>query len=129
MALVDSEAAFAEHCTSVGAPPNVVRALKNSNITACAGLAFACGTRQNPPPHETFREFANTLFATEPSIGEMASFRRIQFEASTLMVAHAKSQVNQDAAGSDAVKENPCGREAAAASRSGGSIGRSQHRG
>ena len=61
MALVDSEAAFTEHCTSVGAPYNVVRALKNLNITTFAGLAFACGKPQNPPSDETFREFANTL--------------------------------------------------------------------
>ena len=107
MALVDSEAVFTEHCASVGAPASVVRALKGSSITTFAGLAFACGTPQNPPSDETFREFANTLFASEPSIGEMASLRRSQFEASTLMAAHVKSQVNQDAAGSDAVRKIP----------------------
>ena len=102
MALVDSEG----HCASVGAPASVVRSLKNAGITTFAGLAFACGTPQNPPSDETCREFANTLFAAGPSIGEMASLR-IQFEASTLMVAHVKSQVNQDAAGSDAVRKIP----------------------
>ena len=117
-----------EHCASVGAPVSVVRALKNASITTFAGLAFACGTPQNPPSDETFREFANAQFAAEPSIGEMASLRRIQFEASTLMVAHVKSQVNQDAAGSDAVRKNPCGREAATSPRPEGSFGWSLHR-
>ena len=107
MALVDSEAAFSEHCASVGAPASVIRALRNAGITTFAGLAFSCGTPQNPPSDETFREFANTVFAAEPSIGEMAALRRIQFEASTLMVAHVKSQVSQDAAGSDAVRKIP----------------------
>ena len=107
MALVDSEAAFSEHCASVGAPASVIRALRSAGITTFAGLAFSCGTPQNPPSDETFREFATTLFAAEPSIGEMAALRRIQFEASTLMVAHVKSQVNQDAAGSDAVRKIP----------------------
>ncbi len=107
MALVDSEAAFSEHCASVGAPASVIRSLKGAGRTTFAGLAFACGAPQNPPSDETFRDFANALFAAEPSIGEMASLRRIQFEASTLMVAHVKSQVNQDAAGSDAIRKIP----------------------
>ena len=47
MALVDSDAAFTEHCTSVGAPASVIRALRRANITTFAGLAFACGTPQN----------------------------------------------------------------------------------
>ena len=53
------------------------------------------------------RTNTTVTLAAEPSIGEMAALRRIQFEASTLMVAHVKSQVNQDAAGSDAVRKIP----------------------
>ena len=107
MALVDSEAAFTQHCSSIGAPASVVTALKNANIVTFAGLAFACGTPQNPPSDESFKEFCNDLFAVEPSIGEISILRRIQFEAATLMVAHVKSQVSQDASGSDAVRKIP----------------------
>ena len=38
MALVDSEAAFSQHCSSIGAPSSVVTALKNANIITFAGL-------------------------------------------------------------------------------------------
>ena len=107
MALVDSEAAFSQHCSSIGAPASVVNALKGANIITFAGLAFACGTPQNPPSDESFKEFCNNLFDVEPSIGEISILRRIQFEASTLMVAHVKSQVSQDASGSDAVRKIP----------------------
>ena len=107
MALVDSEAAFTQHCASVGAPASVVNALKGSNILTFAGLAFACGTPQNPPSDENFKDFATSLFGAEPSIGEISILRRIHFEASTLMVAHVKSQVSQDASGSDAVRKIP----------------------
>ena len=107
MALVDSEAAFSQHCTSIGAPASVINALKGANIVTFAGLAFACGTPQNPPSDDTFKDFCTNLFGVEPSIGEISILRRIQFEASTLMVAHVKSQVSQDASGSDAVRKIP----------------------
>ena len=107
MALVDSEAAFTQHCSSVGAPASVANALKGANIKTFAGLAFACGTPQNPPSDESFKDFATSLFGAEPSIGEISILRRIHFEASTLMVAHVKSQVSQDASGSDAVRKIP----------------------
>ena len=46
MALVDSEAAFSEHCASVGAPASVIRALRNAGITTFAGLAFHVALRK-----------------------------------------------------------------------------------
>jgi len=126
MALVDSEAAFSQHCSSIGAPASVVNALKGANIITFAGLAFACGTPQNPPSDESFKEFCNNLFDVEPSIGEISILRRIQFEASTLMVAHVKSQVSQRIR---CCQEDSGTREAATLARSEGEIGRIHHRG
>ena len=107
MALVDSEAAFKSHCKAIDSSGEVFRSLKAEGLKTFSELAFAVGTPQTPASDEDFRVFAASTFTAGPTLNELAKLRRIHFEATTLMVAHVKSHVNQESAGSDVIRKLP----------------------
>ena len=96
MALVDSEAAFEQRLKEVIPTAAVRGAIVNSGIRAFSGLAFASGTPQNPPTDDTFRAFADGILPAGYDMATYSSFRRLHFEASTLVVAQLKSKVTVD---------------------------------
>ena len=96
MALVDSEAAFEQRLREVLPTVAVRRAIINEGIRTFSGLAFASGTPQNPPSDDLFRNFADGILPGGYDMATYSSFRRLHFEASTLVVAQLKSRVIGD---------------------------------
>ena len=96
MALVDSEAAFEQRLREVLPTVAVRRAIINEGIRTFSGLAFASGTPQNPPTDDVFRNFADGILPGGYDMATYSSFRRLHFEASTLVVAQLKSRVIGD---------------------------------
>ena len=96
MALVDSEAAFEQRLREVLPTVAVRRAIINAGIRTFSGLAFASGTPQNPPSDDVFRNFADGILPGGYDMATYSSFRRLHFEASTLVVAQLKSRVIGD---------------------------------
>ena len=96
MALVDSEAAFEQRLREVLPTVAVRRAIINEGIRTFSGLAFASGTPQNPPSDDVFRNFADGILPGGYDMATYSSFRRLHFEASTLVVAQLKSRVIGD---------------------------------
>ena len=96
MALVDSEAAFEQRLREVLPTVAVRRAIINAGIRTFSGLAFASGTPQNPPSDDVFRNFADGILPGGYDMATYSSFRRLRFEASTLVVAQLKSRVIGD---------------------------------
>ena len=96
MALVDSEAAFEQRLREV--MPNVAaqQAILNGGIRSFSGLAFSSGTPQNPPTDEQFRAFSDNVLPVGYDMATYSSFRRLHFEASTLVVAQLKAKVSGD---------------------------------
>ena len=96
MALVDSEAAFEQRLKEV--MPNAVsrQAILNGGIRTFSGLAFSSGTPQNPPSDEAFRNFSDNVLPMGYDMATYSSFRRLHFEASTLVVAQLKAKVAGD---------------------------------
>ena len=57
---------------------------------------LSCGTPQNPPSDNAFRGFSDTILPPDYDMATYSSFRRLHFEASTLVVAQLKAQVAGD---------------------------------
>ena len=107
MALVDSEAAFESHCKAIDISGDVHRALKAAGLKTFSDLAFAVGTPQTPASDDDFRNFAGNIFVGGPTLNEISRLRRIHFEATTLMVAHVKSHVNQESSSAEVIRKLP----------------------
>lgn len=97
MALVDSSAAFKDHCDVIDPSGELKRITASNNLETFSQLAFAIGAPQVPPSDDAFKVFASSLNGgVDLSISELARLRRLHFEAATLVVGHLKSQVSGD---------------------------------
>ena len=96
MALVDSEAAFEQRLREVVANAAARLAITNSGIKTFSALAFAVGTPQTPPSDDAFRGFADRVLQPGYDMATYSAFRRVHFEASTLVVAQLKARVTGD---------------------------------
>ncbi|CAJ1405985.1 unnamed protein product, partial [Effrenium voratum] len=100
MSLIDSEAAFKTHCDRVDSSGGLWQILDANELRTFSALGFAIGTPQSPPSEDEFRAFSTRLNAgTAMSMGESARLKRVHFEACTMIVAHLRSQVNQETGG------------------------------
>jgi len=96
MALVDSEAAFEQRLNEVIPDGPSRRSIINAGITSFSSLAFSSGTPQSPPNDEAFRTFADTVLPAGYNMAVYSAFRRLHFEAATLVVAQLKQKVAGD---------------------------------
>ena len=96
MALVDSAAAFEQRLNEVIVSADARTAIMNGGITSFSTLAFASGTPQSPPNDEAFRTFADTVLPVGYNMATYSAFRRLHFEAATLVVAQLKQKVTGD---------------------------------
>jgi len=96
MALVDSEAAFEQRLNEVIPDGPARRPIINAGITSFSSLAFSSGTPQSPPNDEAFRTFADTVLPAGYNMAVYSAFRRLHFEAATLVVAQLKQKVTGD---------------------------------
>ena len=96
MALVDSEAAFEQRLREVIANQAARLSVTNSGIRTFSSLAFSVGTPQTPPGDDAFRGFADRVLPAGYDMATYSAFRRLHFEASTLVVAQLKAKVTGD---------------------------------
>ena len=96
MALVDSTAAFEQRLGEVITNLAARTAIANGGLNSFSALAFACGTPQSPPSDDAFRQFADTVLPVGYTMATYSAFRRLHFEASTLVVAQLKQRVTGD---------------------------------
>ena len=96
MALVDSEAAFEQRLNEVIPDGPTRRSIINAGITSFSSLAFSSGTPQSPPNDEAFRTFADTVLPAGYNMAVYSAFRRLHFEAATLVVAQLEQKVAGD---------------------------------
>ena len=107
MALVDSAAAFASHCDAIDTTGELKRLCIDNGLLTFSQLAFGVGTPQQPCSDDEFKQFSSVLNGgVDLNVAALSRFRRLHFEAQTLVVAHLKSQITNDPV-SDAPKKLP----------------------
>ena len=96
MALVDSAAAFEQRLNEVIQDAVARTAILAGGIRSFSTLAFSSGTPQSPPSDEAFRTFADGVLPAGYNMATYSAFRRLHFEAATLVVAQLKQKVTGD---------------------------------
>ena len=96
MALVDSTAAFEQRLNEVIPNAAARAAILAGGIRSFSILAFSSGTPQSPPSDEAFRTFADGVLPMGYNMATYSAFRRLHFEAATLVVAQLKQKVTGD---------------------------------
>ena len=95
--VIDSEATFEQQAMDAGLSQPWIDALKNSSLATMAKLSFAVTTPGMVASDADITAFLQRIRAgVAPAISDLASFKRILFEAQTLMVHHLKSAVRGD---------------------------------
>ena len=95
--VIDSEATFEQQAREAGLFQPWIDALKNNNMATMAKLSFAVTTPGTTAPDADVTGFLQRIRAgVVPSIADLSSFKRILFEAQTLMVHHLKSAIKGD---------------------------------
>lgn len=108
MSLIESEAAFAQRCVEVANNTVIRDALNHAGVKSFSALAFSMGTPQVAPTEQQFNAFISSIFgAAGANVGQVASLRRLHFEATALVVASIKEHITGDGDKSDAVKQLP----------------------
>ena len=96
--LTESTAAFEKQAANLGLEAGWTQALKNAGVTTLGRLAFSCGQPGTPVTEQDVR---NLMTASDPggviSVGDLATMRRLVFEAQTAVVALARSQADPNA--------------------------------
>ena len=62
----------------------------------CSLLAFAVGSPQSPPAEAQLDTFAGRIYGVAPTIGQLASLKRLYFESTTLVIASLKQSVSSE---------------------------------
>ncbi|CAJ1457513.1 unnamed protein product [Effrenium voratum] len=107
MSLIDSTAAFKAHCDKIDDAGNLWNLVRSNGLRSMSQLAFAIGTPQSPPTEQEFKDFCRNINeGVDLSLGLFAQMRRLHFEASTMIVAHLRSQVSQES-GQEGVRKLP----------------------
>ena len=95
--VIDSEATFTQQAGEAGLSQPWIDALVASNMATMAKLSFAVTTPGVTATDADINAFLQRIRAgVAPSIADLASFKRILFEAQTLMVHHLKSSIKGD---------------------------------
>ena len=95
MAMVESAATFAARCHAFGIPDQHIHLLSVVNLDTFAAFAFVVPYSPNGPDDTKLITFVTELIAAAPSTILLARYRRLQFEAYTLMLADTKNRIER----------------------------------
>ena len=98
MALIDSAASFEKRCNDIDNTGGLLDGLKAQGVKSFSALAFTIGTPQAAPTDRQYEDLSIKVFGTSPTLGQVASLRRLHFESTTLIVATLNEQVKSDSA-------------------------------
>ena len=98
MALIDSTASFEKRCIDIDGTGVLFDGLKAQGVKSFSALAFTIGTPQAAPSDRQYEDLSIKVFGESPTLGQVASLRRLHFEATTLIVATLNEQVKSDSA-------------------------------
>ena len=93
VSLLNSAAAFKARALSHGLAQGIVDSLVSKGITSLSQVAYALTPPGTAPSEQALRLFINAEKPEDVTAGQLASIRRLVFEAQTLSVSQLKQQV------------------------------------
>ena len=93
VSLLNSTAAFKARALSHGLVQSIVDSLVSKGITSLNQVAYALTPPGTAPSEQALRQFINEDKPEDVTAGQLASIRRLVFEAQTLSVSQLKQQV------------------------------------
>ena len=114
--ILDSAAAFSARALEHGLSPEQLQRLQDKGITSLSQLAFALTTPGTSPPDDSLRG----LLHDDPdqvSVGQLASIRRLMFDAQTLSAAEVKHVLAGNGVAKKAELVQPRGRNVSESKR------------
>ena len=115
--LVDSQAQFDSRAGEIGVPPVLLTALKNNGLDTMSKMAYWVGQPGSPLDETILIRELQSIMGARPSLGELASVKRLVFESQAFTLQVLKSAI--EAPGSDSAtpkKIPPAEKEARLAS-------------
>ena len=98
--ILDSEATFEQQAAEAGLSDPWIDALKNHQMATFSKLSFAITTPGTTAQDADIRNFLGTIRpGLHPTIADLSAFKRILFEAQTLMIHNLKTVVKGDEGG------------------------------
>ena len=98
--LLDSEATFAQKATDGGLSEPYIDALKRNSVATFAKLSFAIMKSGETAAETQVNTFLTTVRpGVNPTIADLAAFKRLLFESQTIMIQNARSAVKGDEQG------------------------------
>ncbi|MCV6575195.1 MAG: hypothetical protein OIF58_05620 [Cohaesibacter sp.] len=97
--LIDSEAQLDSRANEIGVPPTVLLALKNNGLVTMSKMAYWVGQPGSPLDESALVRELQSLTGSRPSVGEVASVKRLVFESQAFTLQVLKSAI--EAPGSD----------------------------
>ena len=98
--ILDSEATFEQQAAKAGLSDPWIQALKHHHMATFSKLSFAISTPGTTAQDADIRTFLRTIRPTvAPTIADLSAFKRILFEAQTLMIHNLKTVVKGDEGG------------------------------
>ena len=95
MAIIDSTAAFKARAKSFGITDADLNLLAAHDMISFAAYAFLVPYNVNSPDDALLKRALTDLLGAEPNTGNMAKFRRLQFESHTQMLSDTKARLER----------------------------------
>ena len=95
MALTDSEVNFRARCGALGLPTTITDALCTAGVGTIAKFAFSSSFVPGMQEERPFVTAMATALGRDPSLGELALFRRLLHECYALVSAELQSSVER----------------------------------
>ena len=99
--LIDSQAQLDSRANEIGVPPAVLTSLKNNGLDTMSKMAYWVGQPGAPLDESALVRELQSITGTRPSVGEVASVKRLVFESQAFTLQVLKSAI--EAPGSDTV--------------------------
>lgn len=97
--LIDSQAQLDSRANEIGVPPAVLTSLKNNGLDTMSKMAYWVGQPGAPLDESALVRELQSITGTRPSVGEVASVKRLVFESQAFTLQVLKSAI--EAPGSD----------------------------
>ena len=104
--ILDSEAAFCARAKLFGVPDLQIAALKARKVASFGAFAWVAPYHPQNQDDTLLKTSLTDLLGAEPSSGDMAFYRRLHFEASTMTISEAKLRIER-ADGETVVRKLP----------------------
>jgi hypothetical protein len=92
---IDSVPVFIQRCKEIGFDPAQLAQIEASNLTTMAKFAYSCGFVPGTSDETPLVNLVKEITKAEPSLAELSLFRRLFFEAFTMVQADLRHKIER----------------------------------